>query len=140
MSDEILWELPFPSTAMLDFPTLMNLPGRVVVIDCEFDEEGDFKTIVSLIFENVVTYQLKFSYATNSSDVSAYDKVLQIGTSDLLTTTKNEILRHNGDVTGIKHLRIYFDDRYCYDFVCYNFRTKSRHGPLDVFGYSEKAG
>ncbi len=131
MQDIVIWKLPFPSTAMLQFPNFNILPGPIFWIECEFDSDNDYyndkKTVVTLFFEGVVVQQLRFSSALDVRDVNAYDRVMQIGSSELQTMTLKAMLDRKRDIENIKHLRIHFDDGYCFDLICKNFRSETRY-------------
>ena len=130
--NQLVWTLPVPSTALLEFTNLTVVSPQICVIDCEY--EGDDAIVsLKLIFDEVESYRVTFHEACNSEMINlSYDVVADVGSSDWLSLVALSIKGHGGNAQGIRHLMIYFDEGPGYEFICRAFRVEetTRDFPL----------
>ena len=114
---KLLWTSPIASQEIQDGPELMVCPGRVVL---RYRGEGQsdwielrFKDILSVIFTEFA--------ACTSEQVSAYDRLVDMGNSAGLASEVIGTARR--DTAGMRHFRIFLDDVGAYDIVAREVET-----------------
>ncbi|WP_298252199.1 hypothetical protein [Bradyrhizobium sp.] len=125
--NQLLWELPVPSSSQTKGPTLNVLVGR----ECEIayyieTDDGDRKE--ALIFEGVEAFKTTYMTARSVDMIEmAYDRLVRIEASPWLAeTTKNSdpyYQSREGEARKLQHLMICFDDGPCYEFICAGFKV-----------------
>ncbi len=112
-----LWEIPVPSTGLLNGPVFRTAPGRVCEIEVAWEGEDDIVRR-TLRFTGVEAY--KCTYLT-SCDVevieSAYDKLIEVVKSEWAATVQPIIDRVSSVPRQVTHYRIFFDDGPAYDLL-----------------------
>lgn len=122
--NQIVWTLPVPSTALLEFTHLTVVPPQICVVDCEY-EGDDVIVSLKLIFEEVESYRVTYYEACNTEMIEiSYDNVVDVGVSDWLCLVTQSIKGHGENADGIRHLMIYFDEGPGYEFICRAFRVE----------------
>jgi len=129
--NQIVWKLPVPSTALLQGCVFQKLLRRTCALTCEY--EGDEGRVVSLtlLFDGVEAFKCTYYRACTVEMIrSAYDKVVDVGSSEWLSAVRDQLATYVGqNVDELKHLMIYLDDGPCYEFICRTFRVEES-GPV----------
>lgn len=124
MSEKI-YELPVPSTALLNGVSLQVLPKRTCALTCEYEGERDEVISLKLIFEGVEAFRCTYYKACPVELIrTAYDKVVDLGASPWFSEVTERLTGAVLDVPELRHLVIYFDDGPCYEFICREFHAK----------------
>ncbi len=114
-----LWTLPVPSTALLKDASFEILLGRNCALKFEYEDEEDNIAQVKLLFQGVAAFKCTYLFACTAVMIkTAYDKVVDLGTSEWLDSIRKQLRSDADDVKELKHLMIYFDDGPCYEFIC----------------------
>ncbi|MFO0631444.1 MAG: hypothetical protein U0168_01200 [Nannocystaceae bacterium] len=120
-----LWQLPVPSTALLDGgPTFEKRPRREVGLRMSY-EHDDRVDVVGLLFEGVEAIKITFDRARSDSMLEAYDRLMDQGQTSWLDEVVENLSRHGADSTGLAHLIVNFDDGPCYEVICRSYRLES---------------
>jgi len=127
---QVLWKLPVPSTALSNHIEFQQRLGRVCALVCEY--EGDTYQVVTLnlVFDGVEAFKCTYHASCTAEMIrTAYDQVVDGGSSDWLSAIRDQLLTVDGlykdqKVEELKHLMIYFDDGPCYEFICRTFRVE----------------
>lgn len=123
---ETIWKMSVPSTALLEDAKFSQLPKRKCSLEYSYEGEEDFSIIFEkLIFDGVESFKCTYYRACSIEMIEAYDKVVDVGNSVWLAEIKQNLLRAEANATKLKHLRIYFDDGPCYEFICRSFEVGS---------------
>jgi hypothetical protein len=122
----VLYTLPVPSTALVKEPRFEQLLGRFcsLTYSYEIDENPDLILVERLVFEGVEAFQVTYYRAVWIDMIAAYDKLTDMGNTQWLRGIIQNLNESGGARPGLKHLRIYFDDGPCYEFVCRDFTVK----------------
>ena len=100
------------------------LTGRKCSLDYSYESEEDFSVIFeTLIFDGVEGFKCTFYKACSIEMLEAYDKVVDIKNSEWLNEILFNLSKSEMDMTDLRHLRIYFDDGLCYEFICNSFQV-----------------
>ena len=122
---QILWTLPVPSTALLRSPIFQVLLSRSCALFCEYENDDGDLVSLKLLFEGVQAFKCTYYKACTIEMINtAYDKVVDIGSTEWKAKIKARLVSSDQDILGLKHLMIYFDDGPCYEFICRNFQTE----------------
>lgn len=121
-----LWDLPVPSTALLDLgPVFEVCPRRLVAFRMAYEvAEGERE--ITLFLDGVEAYKVTRYRARSDAMLVAYDKLVDMGESEWLNEVRGTLARHGGDPTGLVHLMINFDDGPCYEFICRTHRVEEK--------------
>ena len=123
---EIIWKMPVPSTALLRDAKFSKLPKRKCLIEYFYEGEDDRSVIFEkLIFDGVESFKCTYFKANSLEMIEAYDKVVDVGNSAWLSEISHNLSESKVDSENLKHLRIYFDDGPCYEFICRTFEVVS---------------
>lgn len=123
---QLLWKLPVPVTALLDAgPTFEIGPRRKAALRMAHEVEDGEQT-VTLAFDGVEAYKVTYYLARSDAMLAAYGKLLDLGETDWLRDVRANIGVHGGDVTGLSHLMIDFDDGPCYEVICRTHRVEEK--------------
>ncbi len=123
---EIIWKISVTSTAFLKGVKFLMLLGRKCSLEYAYEGEKDhFIIFEKLIFDGVESFKCTYYKACSFEMIGAYDKVINIGNSVWLTEIKRNLSEVDADSSELKHLRIYFDDGPCYEFICKSFEIVS---------------
>ena len=116
---EELYKLPFPSSGLsgVSFCKLMGRTCSLLLNDGE-------NIPVRIVFEGVEAYQATYYRACTLEMIKAYDKVCDVGRTKWLTEVQSQLERYDKSATELHHLRIYFDDGPCYEFICKAFHIE----------------
>ncbi len=121
---EIIWKTSVPSTAFFQGVKFSILLGRKCLLEYSYEGKEDFLVIFeTLIFDGVESFKCTYYRACSLEMIEAYDKVVDVGNSVWLAEIKQNLLRAEANATKLKHLRIYFDDGPCYEFICRSFEV-----------------
>jgi hypothetical protein len=124
MSEKI-YELPVPSTALLNGVFLQLLPKRTCMLTCEYEDERDEVISLKLIFEGVEAFRCTFHKACAVELIkTAYDKVVDLGASPWFSEVTERLTGAIIEIPELRHLAIYFDDGPCYEFICGEFHAE----------------
>jgi len=123
---EIIWKTSVPSTAFYQAVKFSMLLRRKCSLEYFYEGEEDYLAIFeTLIFDGLESFKCTYYKACSLEMIEAYDKVVDIGSSDWLSEIKQNLLQAKADSENLKHLRIYFDDGPCYEFICRSFEVVS---------------
>ena len=125
---EIIWETSVPSTAFLQEAKFSKLLGRKCSLEYSYEgEDKENYSVISekLIFSGVESFKCTHYKSCSVEMIKAYDKIVDVGKSKWLTEIKQNLLSAENNSINLKHLRIYFDDGPCYEFICTDFETIS---------------
>jgi hypothetical protein len=78
-----------------------------------------------LVFDGVESFKFTYYKAVSLEMLDAYDKIIEISGSAWLDQIKQNLFQNEADSQNLKHLRIYFDDGHCYEFICNSIEVKS---------------
>jgi hypothetical protein len=121
---EIIWETSISSTAFLNDVKFIMLAGRKCMLEYFYEGEEDYSEVLEkLIFDGVESFRCTYYKACSLDMIQAYDKVIDVGNSDWLDEIKQNLSEAKVMTENLKHLRIYFDDGLCYEFVCTSFEV-----------------
>lgn len=100
------------------------LHGRRCSLEYSYEsEKDDSATPEKLIFDGVESFKCTYYNSCSLEMIEAYDKVINIGKSEWLIGIKQNLANTKIDSENLKHLRIYFDDGPCYEFICRSFQA-----------------
>jgi len=121
-----VFTIPVPSTSFLDDVKFSRLPRRKCSLKYSYEGEEDYSAIFEeLIFDGVESFRCTYYMACSLEMRYAYDKVLNVGLSQWLSEVIDNLSQNNADTKNLKHLRVYFDDGPCYEFICKSFEVVS---------------
>jgi hypothetical protein len=120
---EELYKIKVPSSALSSPIFTMEL-GRRCSLSYSYEiENTDFEVHERLVFEGVEAFKCTY-YTANSVEVfDAYDRILKIVPSSWLKEIKNNLTQNGTEASSLAHLRIFFDDGPCYEFICRSFEV-----------------
>ena len=123
---EIIWQTLMSSTAFLNSSKFSILPKRKCLLEYSYeDEEGASTIFEKLIFDGVESFKCTHYKACSLEMIKAYCKIVDVGESDWLIEIKQNLSQAKVKAENLKHLRIYFDDGPCYEFICKSFEVTS---------------
>jgi hypothetical protein len=123
---EIIWKMSIPSTTLLEGVKFSMLLGRKCSLEYSYEGEENFSSVFEiLIFDGVESFKCTYYKACSLEMIEAFDKVVDVGNSDWLSEIRQNLLRAKANSENLKHLRIYFDDGPCYEFICRSFEVVS---------------
>ncbi len=123
---EIIWKMSVPSTALFQSPKFSKCLGRKCSLEYSYEGEEDFSAIFeNLIFDGVECFKCTYYRSCSLEMREAYGKVIDVGNSRWLSEIKQNLLQAGENAESLKHLRIYFDDGPCYEFICRAFEVVS---------------
>ncbi len=123
---KIIWKISVCSTAFLNGVKFSELLGRKCSLEYSYEGAEDFSAIFeNLIFDGVESFKCTYYRSCSLEMIEAYDKVIDVGNSSWLSEIKQNLLQAGENAESLKHLRIYFDDGPCYEFVCRSFEVVS---------------
>ena len=120
---KIVYTLPVASTALVKEPEFGMLLGRFCSLTYSYEADNNPELVIveKLLFEGVEAFQCTYHKAVWIDMIETYDKLTDIGKSKWLDAIIHNLKQSGGTPPELKHLRIYFDDGPCYEFVCRNF-------------------
>jgi hypothetical protein len=120
-----IWQLPVPSTALLNGgPSFEKRPRREVVLRMSYEtDEGEH--ITALVFEAVEAVKVTYDRARGDEMLEAYDRLVDQGHTAWLDEISRNLKQHGGDAQRLVHLMINFDDGPCYELICRSHRVDS---------------
>lgn len=121
---ETIWTLPVPSTALLRAPAFQKQLGRTCALSSEYEDDDDNVVSLKMLFEGVEAFKCTYYMACTIDMIDAYDIVVDLGSTEWLTQIESELVSSHENATGLRHLRTYFDDGPCYEFICRSFRVE----------------
>ena len=121
---ETIWTLPVPSTALLSSPAFQKLLGRTCALASEYEDDDDNVVSLKMLFEGVEAFKCTYYRACTIDMIRAYDIVVDLGSTEWLTQIESQLVDSHEDAKGLRHLRTYFDDGPCYEFICRSFRVE----------------
>jgi hypothetical protein len=127
---EIIWQLNASTTSICNGPVFRAGPGRTCALSFVV-EEGDLYPTVVLTFQGVEAYKCTYLTSTTSDMIkTAYEKVVRLYDTPWLLDTLSHYnpKRGNNVYKELMHLRIYFDDGPCYEFICTSFSSSEPTG------------
>jgi hypothetical protein len=122
--NEELYKTKVPSTAFMHSPRFAKELGRRCSLSFSYESDDTaFETCERIVFDGVEAFKCTY-YTANSLEVfDAYDRILKIISSPWLKEIKNNLTQARADTTSLVHLRIFFDDGPCYEFICRSFEV-----------------
>lgn len=119
-----LWQIPVPSTALLDGgPVFEKRPRRALALRMSYEtDEGE--RVVALVFEGVEAFKVAYDRARGDWMLEAYDRLVDLGQTAWLAETSGNLRHHGEDTDGLRHLMINFDDGPCYEVICRSHRLE----------------
>jgi len=100
------------------------LQRRKCSLDYTYENEKDDSVISEkLIFDGVESFKCTYYKACSIEMLEAYNKVINVGKSEWIIEIKQNLSATETDCDNLKHLRIYFDDGPCYEFICRSFQV-----------------
>ncbi len=98
--------------------------GRKCSLSYEYESETNGSVVSEkLTFDDVESFRCTYYVACDVEMIQAYDRVLNLGRSKWLEQLKNNLDANKWNSSGLKHLRIFFDDGPCYEFICRSFEV-----------------
>lgn len=85
--------------------------------------DSDSEQAESFSFDGVEAVRITYHRACSEEMIRAYDQLVEIEDSEWLVEVRSRV-RAEGPKAPVRHLRIYFDDGPCYEFLC----TSCSHG------------
>jgi hypothetical protein len=125
MIRKMLWQLPVPSTALLDGgPVFEERMGREIALRISYETEDEVET-VALVFVGVEAYKVTYDRARGDEMLEAYDRLLDQGETSWLGEITGNLRQHGADAATLTHMIINFDDGPCYEVICRSHRLES---------------
>ena len=119
-----LWQLPVPSTALLDGgPVLEKRLRREIALRISYELEDEMET-VALVFVDVEAFKVTYDRARGQWMLAAYDRLLDQGETSWLDEITGNLRQHGADSAALTHLVINFDDGPCYEVICRSHRLE----------------
>jgi hypothetical protein len=104
---------------LLEGAAFHKLSGRTCTLQAEYEGDGDKIVALTIIFQGVEAFKCTYHNTIGAELIRlAYDRVVDLGTTQWLKDIQSELLNRPEDVTSLRHLAIYFDDGPCYEFIC----------------------
>ena len=124
---DIIWKTSVPSTAFLQEAKFLMLPKRKCTLEYSYEDEENFSVVFEkLVFDRIESFKCTHYKACSLEMIEAYDKVVDVGKSSWLSEVKQNLSYVEENFNDLKHLRIYFDDGHCYEFICRSFEVISK--------------
>lgn len=123
---ETIYKIPVPSTAFLEGVKFSMDLGRKTSLSYSYeDENSEIYSVINekLIFDGVESFKCTYYNACSLEMLKAYDKVVDLGKTDWLKEIKQNLSNSGENLDSLKHMRIYFDDGPCYEYICKNFEV-----------------
>lgn len=111
------YTLPVPSTSLIQDARFQKELGRCCTLRYSYELEDELVG-EELRFEGVEAVRITYYTACSIEMLEAYDKVLEVKDSQWANEVRTNLKRHGTLKDGLIHLRIYFDDGPCYEFIC----------------------
>ena len=125
MSTE-LFKLAVPSTSLVGSPNFDQLLGRKCRISYRYESAKEGFTIAEqLVFDGVESFKCTYFVACDLDMLEAYGRVLDVGRSSWLESVIRNLSNAKWNSKDLMHLRIFFDDGPCYEFICRSFNVFS---------------
>ena len=123
---ETLWRLPFPSSNTVG-ASFQERAGRVCALTFnEETEEAAINNSLHIVFRGVEAYKCTYHRACTLAMINlAYDSLVDLGETEWLTHIREQLAAYADDLSGLRHLMIYFDDGPCFEFICRSFQTEA---------------
>lgn len=119
-----IWQLPVPSTALLDGgPVFEKRARREIALRMSY-ETDDGGEVVALVFEGVEAFRVTYDRARGDWMLEAYDRLVDLGQTSWLSEISGNLTQHGADAAGLAHLIINFDDGPCYEVICRSHRLE----------------
>jgi hypothetical protein len=124
--NQVLWEMPVPSSALTRGPSFAALLKR----ECELSfyvEADDGEKKGGIIFDGVEAYKCTHMTARSVEMINtAYEKLVRLDGSPWLAEVKANsaayYAKRQATPKELQHLMICFDDGPCYEFICGGFK------------------
>lgn len=127
------WELPVPSTALLQGARFEKHLGRTCALAFEYEDDDDNVVHVKVLFEGVEAFKCTYLFACTVEMIeTAYDRVVDIGPSEWLSAVRERLQSNGQDSHDLKHLMNYFDDGPCYEIICRDLKIEQRLERLNI--------
>jgi hypothetical protein len=119
MIGQTIWTLPSPSTGVIEYPTLKQLPRKELELSFALqDAEDDARRRFRLRFSGVEAFKWTSLTSCNEEMIkSAYDKLIDVGQSDWLRQCSEISARVGSGPKALHHYRIFFDDGPCFEVI-----------------------
>ncbi len=102
------------------------LPKRKCSLGYYYEGKDDNSAVYEkLIFDGVESFKCTYYKACSIDMIEAYCKVIDVGKSSWLSEVKKNLSEARENSESLKHLRIYFDDGPCYEFICRSFQVRN---------------
>jgi hypothetical protein len=112
-----LLKLPFASSGRLS--ERMMFPGkRDFIIEIA---DSDTNAVERLTFSQVEVLNITFGHAVAPDVNTAYDRLIDVENSILLSTTEARLIVAGIETTKLRHYRLYLDDGPCYDILSHGY-------------------
>jgi len=130
MSDALIRiPLPLPTDSTVGGPIARLEPPNAVV---EYDAEDDDGTLrwVRIRFVGVLTFDYRQEACCLVSDVEAYNCMLEVSSSPLLTDVRSRFTQRFGGLPNVEDVRefgqftLYFDDVGCVEVIAKSFEIE----------------
>jgi hypothetical protein len=144
-----VWKTRAPSTAFLEGERFEKLADGNCVLSFEYEGENDEIVRGRLLFDGVEAFRFTCLNACTAEMVNiAYDKLVDIGQSEWLTSVSEQLRNYNAalrspnaqhsmevqthldcyliDVEKLRHFAVFFDGGPCYEFICQNFEFEEK--------------
>jgi hypothetical protein len=119
-----LWQLPVPSTALLDGgPVFEKRLGREITLRMSYETEESVQAVV-LVFAGVEAFKVTYDRARGDWMLEAYDRLVDQGQTSWLGEITGNLRQHGADAAALTHLIINFDDGPCYEVICRSHRLE----------------
>jgi len=133
-----LFKFAVPLTSLLGDPKFDQLLGRKCRISYRYESEREgFTTAEQLVFDGVESFKCTYFVACDLDMLEAYGRVVDVGRSLWLKGVTRNLSQASWNSKDLMHLRIFFDDGPCYEFICRSFDVLNEEVIASPNAYSE---
>lgn len=132
MNNQILWELPFPSTALCGDVVMIH-PGATAWMVFSYCDIKNVSAAYNsgLKFKHVQAFRFSCEPFATLSALDAYDKIIEIESSEWIQQLK-AINAKVCDFWGLRHFGIYLDSNGFYEFLASEFEVlETKNGEFE---------
>ncbi len=113
----LVWELPFPSTELIEMPIIQFTGSKKLSILLKFESEDECAKF-SVNFNNVKSFKCTYLDAVDVEMIkTSYDKLITLS-SDWLSSVNNISQRVSNQPLELYHYRLFLDEGPCYEVIC----------------------
>ena len=119
--NNLLWQLPIPSSSLGEGVVFQELSGRECTLSFKVNRLQEWQ----ITFKDVEAYRCHYYQACTVEMIDAsYDRLIDAGKTKWLVTVRDQLSKYNEGMANLRHMMIYFDDGPCYEFICQGFSVQ----------------